>query len=176
MKKRRMIFIPEVNPASFVFFFERGNSGTSWSLRDYSIRNCVRERGPRDFPWTADEIHQKAQYSFDAPTVSTDDLAFWRKQTEELNARYLGKPAPAATVAVVPPIPSAGSTSPVASVPSGNAIPVLNLSELSDSSQRPQVAGYGANPPFAQQRGLGYLEFLPNPAQAISDGMVGPSS
>ena len=83
MKKRRMVFIPEVNPKSFVFLFEKGTSGTSWSLRDYSIRNCVMEHGPRDFRWTADEIHQKAQYSFDAPTVSTDDLAFWHKQTEE---------------------------------------------------------------------------------------------
>jgi hypothetical protein len=47
-KKRRMMFIPEVNPSLFVFFFERGNSGTSWSIRDYSIRNRVKEYGPRD--------------------------------------------------------------------------------------------------------------------------------
>jgi hypothetical protein len=47
-KKRRMMFIPEVNSSSFVFFFERGNSGTSWSIRDYSIRNRVKEYGPRD--------------------------------------------------------------------------------------------------------------------------------
>jgi len=31
-KKRRMMFLPEVNPNSFIFFFEKGNSGTSWSI------------------------------------------------------------------------------------------------------------------------------------------------
>src|ERR1035441_3448763 len=82
MKKRRMMFIPEVNSKSFVLFFERGNSGTSWSIRDYSIRNCVRERGPHDFQRTADEIHEEAQFSFDAPTVSTTDLSFWHQQTD----------------------------------------------------------------------------------------------
>jgi hypothetical protein len=130
MKKRRMMFIPEVNPTSFVFFFEKGTSGTSWSIRDYSIRNCVRERGPRDFHGTADEIHQKAQYSFDAPTVSTDDLVFWHKQTEELNTRYLGKPAPAPAVVVVPPAKPAGSTNHPAPASSSDAIPVLNLLQL----------------------------------------------
>ena len=36
MKKRQMILIPQVNPSSFVFFYEMGNSGSSWSIRDYS--------------------------------------------------------------------------------------------------------------------------------------------
>jgi hypothetical protein len=130
MKKRRMIFIPEVNPKSFVFFFERGNSGTSWSIRDYSIRSCVRERGPRDFHWTTDEIHLKAQYSFDAPTVSTDDLAFWHKQTEELNNRYLGNPAPTPTVVEAPPARLAAAADQPAPVTKGDAIPILNLPQL----------------------------------------------
>ncbi len=132
MKKRRMMFIPEVNPQSFVFFFEKGNSGTSWSIRDYSIRNCVRERGPRDFHWNADDVHLKAQYSFDAPTVSTDDLTFWHKQTAEFNARYLGKPAPAPvpSIVVVPPARLAAAPSQPESVPSSDAIAVLNLPQL----------------------------------------------
>ena len=76
-KKRRMMFIPDVNPKSFIFLLERGNSGTSWSIRDSSIRNRVKELGPHHFPWTADEIHERAVHSIDAPTVSTDNLAFW---------------------------------------------------------------------------------------------------
>jgi hypothetical protein len=94
-KKRRMMLIPEVNPKSFVFFYEKGNSGTSWSIRDYSIRNRVKQYGQHDFHWTADDIHQKARHSLDAPTISTDNLAFWYEHTCECNQKYLGV-APAA--------------------------------------------------------------------------------
>jgi hypothetical protein len=53
--KRRMLFLPEVNPKSFVFFYDRGSSGTSWSIRDYSIRNRVKKYSPHDFRhWSAD--------------------------------------------------------------------------------------------------------------------------
>jgi hypothetical protein len=130
MKKRRMIFIPEVNPKSFVFFFERGNSGTSWSIRDYSIHSRVKEYGPRDFQWTADDICERARNSFDAPTVSTDDLAFWHKQTEDFNARYLGKPVETPRVAAVPPakpVEASGQSAPTAA---NGAIPVLHLDRL----------------------------------------------
>jgi hypothetical protein len=88
-KKRRMMLIPDVNPKSFVFFFERGNSGTSWSIRDYSIRNRVKELGPHDFHWTADEVHERAVHSIDAPTVSTDNLAYWHEFTRKCNEQYL---------------------------------------------------------------------------------------
>ena len=40
-KKRQMILQPEVNPISLLLFFERGNSGASWSIRDYSVPNRV---------------------------------------------------------------------------------------------------------------------------------------
>src|SRR5579872_7031795 len=102
-KKRRMILIPDVHPRSFVFFFERGNSGTSWSIRDYSVRNRVREYGPRDFHWTAEEIHEKARHSFDAPTHHTDDMAFWHEHTNECNQRHLAPPASAAEAESAPP-------------------------------------------------------------------------
>jgi hypothetical protein len=88
-KKRRMMLIPDVNPKSFVFFFEKGNSGTSWSIRDYSVRNRVKEYGPRNFHWTADEIHERAVHSIDAPTVSTDNLAYWHDFTLKCNEQYL---------------------------------------------------------------------------------------
>ena len=131
MKKRRMMFIPEVNPSSFIFFFESGNSGASWSIRDYSIRNRVKELRQPDFPgWTADEVHLKAQYSFDAPTVQTSDLAFWHKKTEEFNARYLEKMQVAPAVVIVPPARVAGTASQPAVIQSNEAIPVLDLQQL----------------------------------------------
>jgi len=90
MKKRQMMFIPEVSPKSFVFFFER-NNGKSWSIRDYSLGSDVKPKvyRPDDLPWTADEIHLKAKYSFDAETIDTGDLAYWHKHTLELNKKYL---------------------------------------------------------------------------------------
>ena len=99
MKKRRMMFIPEVNSKSFIFFFERG---TGWSIRDYSVKNCVRERGPANSQWSADELHEKARYSLDAPTVRTDDLAFWHKYTNDCNGRYLGGAPVSAAVEAAP--------------------------------------------------------------------------
>ena len=131
-KKRRMIFIPDVHPRSFVFFFERGNSGTSWSIRDYSVRNRVREYGPRDFRWSADEIHQKAQHSLDAPTHHTDDLTFWHEHTNECNRRHLGTPA---SESIVASTPTAQAISPPSVPPqrSGAMFPVLNLPTLLNS-------------------------------------------
>jgi len=74
-KKRQMAFIPEINPKSFLLLFERGNSGYSYSLRDYSFR-WVSERYAHEFPWSASELRQRALYLFDAPTINTNNLAF----------------------------------------------------------------------------------------------------
>ena len=133
-KKRRMIFIPDVHPRSFVFFFERGNSGASWSIRDYSVRNRVKEYGPRDFRWSADEIHHKAQHSLDAPTHHTDDLTFWHQHTNECNERYLG------SLSSTPPVPTATQTRPQSAPLSNGVIPVLNLQQLLDlpKGRKPQ--------------------------------------
>jgi RNA polymerase sigma factor (sigma-70 family) len=127
-KKRRMMLIPEVNSESFVFFFERGTSGTSWSIRDYSIKNRVKDYGPQVFRWTADEIHQKAQHSLDAPTHHTGDLRFWHEHTRECNRLYLGTPA------MAPPVPEAAArlTGQSPTHPSNGTFPVLNLQQLLD--------------------------------------------
>jgi hypothetical protein len=86
--KRQMLLIPELNPRSFVFFFERGNSRTSWSIRDYSIADAVRVYRPGDFPWTADDILNKARYAVNAPTRHTERVEFWHKHTIKLNNEY----------------------------------------------------------------------------------------
>lgn len=130
-KKRRMMLVPGVNPDSFVFFFEKGNSGTSWSIRDYSVKNRVKEYGPRDFPLSADDIHRQALHSLDAPTHQTTDLNFWHAHTEECNRQYLGKT----------PVPQPKSNLPEASPPPARqglaegAFPVIDLQELLNSSK-----------------------------------------
>jgi hypothetical protein len=132
MTKRRMMFVPEVNSTSFVFFFEKGNSGTSWSIRDYSTMNrSPIKYGPRNFRgWNADDIRLKARYSFDAPTVHTDNIAFWHKKTEELNTRYLVKPVVApSTISVHPSTPANSTRRPEPTSPS-KGFPGLNLGRL----------------------------------------------
>src|SRR5258708_2150399 len=134
-KKRRMIFIPDVNSTSFVFFFERGNSGTSWSIRDYSTKNRVKEFGPHDFHWTADEIHQRAVHSIDAPTVHTENLEFWHNFTQKCSRQYLqnrGREEPATPNLAPPPPPAPGpQTNPVQQL--SGTLPVLSLHELLSS-------------------------------------------
>jgi hypothetical protein len=151
-KKRRMMFIPDVNPKSFVFFFERGNSGTSWSIRDYSIKSRMKEFGPHDFHWTADEIHERAAQSLDAPTVSTDNLAFWHEHTHKCNEQYFQDSEPGPRAKTQPAVPSSTPdanvdllTSSTASfsaplpqtIPeqSAGSMPILNLPQLLESAK-----------------------------------------
>jgi len=61
-RKRQMVHVQEINPRSFLFFFEKGSTGFSYSLRDFSVPNHVTERYASDFGWTADEIRQKATH------------------------------------------------------------------------------------------------------------------
>ena len=118
--KRQMLFVPEVNPASFVFFFEKGNSGMSWSIRDYSIANRVRTYRPTNLNQTADYFFQKAKYAFNAPVHDTNDLASWHRYTRELNEKY------GLAVAAAPPVKDLAT----AAAQSGNSYPVLALDEL----------------------------------------------
>ena len=148
-KKRRMMLIREVNSKSFIFFFERGNSGTSWSIRDYSVRNRVKEFGPRHFHWTADEIHERAEHSIDAPTVSTANLTYWHDFTLKCNDQYL----PASNSQMPSQTPTVSPTLRIPSVPLSfpapqarpkplltSSFPILNLPELTDSpkGRKPQ--------------------------------------
>lgn len=134
-KKRRMMFIPDVNSTSFVFFFERGKSGTSWSIRDYSTKSRIKEFGPHDFHWTADEIHQRAVHSIDAPTIHTENLEFWHNFTEKCNHQYLQNPgqdgSATSTLVLPPPLAPCPQMNPVQQ-PSGT-LPVLDLPELLSS-------------------------------------------
>lgn len=116
VRKRRMVLIPSVNPNSLVFFFEKGDHGGSWSIRDYSTRHKVAQYGPGDFRWTAEEILRQAEQVLDAPAHSTADLAFWHQYTQECNQRF-GR-----VTGVIPPAPSP----PVANI----SFPTLKLQHL----------------------------------------------
>ena len=54
-KKRQMIVLPEVNANTFLLFFDKGNTGYSWSLRDYSAPHKGVERYAREFGWSSSE-------------------------------------------------------------------------------------------------------------------------
>jgi hypothetical protein len=130
LTKRQMMLIPDVNPNSFVFFYAMGNSGTSWSIRDYSFENRVEQFGPRDFPWTVDAIHLKAKHSFNTQRVHTDNLAHWHKVTLELNLRFLGREAPADPTIKATTVLPASRTRGIAAHSSSAAVPMLNLPSL----------------------------------------------
>lgn len=87
MKKRQMILLPQVNAHSFVFFYEAGTSGRSWSIRDYSVPYKVSQYRASAFDWTADQVHSMALASLDAPTHPTSDLDFWHKHTVACNQK-----------------------------------------------------------------------------------------
>ena len=76
-KKRQMVLLPEVNANTLLLFFEKGNTGYSWSLRDYSIPHRVVERYAHEFGWSAADVRHKARFLFDAPIVDTGQLQFW---------------------------------------------------------------------------------------------------
>jgi hypothetical protein len=88
-KKRQMVYLPAVNPRSFLFFFEKGSSGNSWSLRDYSGQGEPTPKYAGDFGLTAEDVRQKAKYVFDAPTVDTNDIVFWSEYTKMGNEQFL---------------------------------------------------------------------------------------
>jgi len=103
-RKRQMVLVPEINPRSFLFFFEKGATGFSYSLRDYSIPNHVTERRARDFGLTADEVRRKATHILDAPYMDVNLLGEWHSYTSALNASLgIGPGIGPAQPAILPP-------------------------------------------------------------------------
>jgi hypothetical protein len=98
-KKRQMMFIPAINPTSFVLFFEKGDTGLSWSIHDYSEWGKSNKKGKwdehgqfrlykrNDYRWTADQVREKAKYPFDAPTIPTAEHEEWRKRIPDKTDR-----------------------------------------------------------------------------------------
>jgi hypothetical protein len=83
-RKRQMVYVPEINPASFLFLFEKGTSGYSYSLRQFSGAQVTLQYA-RDFGCTADDIRRRAIYCYDAPYLDVMRLAEWDAYTVALN-------------------------------------------------------------------------------------------
>ncbi len=94
MSNRLMLYIPEIEPDSFFFFYFRGSSGRSYSLRTYTSATAPpRLRTQHDFGYTADQIIELARYRESVPPHDVGDSCHWRSITERLNARYLRRGA-----------------------------------------------------------------------------------
>jgi hypothetical protein len=102
-KKRQMILFPDQNPHSLVMLYERGDSGFSFCLRDYS-GTAVAEHYAREFCWSADEVRQRSRCVFDAPTVDTRNFRFWQDYTAKGN-EYLRVAGLLADSTIVRPTP-----------------------------------------------------------------------
>ena len=130
--KRRLLYNKRVAPNTFVFFFHKGPSGTSWSVRDYSSPGSVGLRYAADFRDAAgriplaSEIRASAQYDFPAPAHPTTDLEHWHCAIRTMNTEYLAHEAPVAPPSAIAATLPASSCS--VSVPP--AFPVLNLPKL----------------------------------------------
>jgi hypothetical protein len=84
-----------------VLFFEKGDTGLSWSIHDYSEWGKSNQKGKwneegqfrrcdrKDYRWTADQVRQKAKYAIDAPaTTPTTEHEYWCERICEYNRDY----------------------------------------------------------------------------------------
>lgn len=83
-RKRQMVYVPDINPTSFLFLFEKGTSGCCFSLRQFSARQ-VTLRYARELGCTADEIRRRAVHCYDAPCLDVMRVADWHAYTVALN-------------------------------------------------------------------------------------------
>jgi hypothetical protein len=127
-------FIPEFDATTFVYFYECGEDGTSWTIRDYSIEQPATTYSSRKYTkWTAEDIRKKALYPVNArrdgeKLQSIDNYKHWHKRTIELNCQYgieAGSDRAVAGVKLV----QASPTLETASALIGN-IPILNREKL----------------------------------------------
>jgi hypothetical protein len=86
--KRKLILCPDINSSSFVLLFEKGTSGASWSVRDYSEPERVAIRYAREFTFDLDGLFERTIQAIDAPAIPTNDIHSWHRLTLETNARF----------------------------------------------------------------------------------------
>ena len=87
--RRRLVYVPEIQPDTFLYFFFRGATGRSYSFRDYSSTTGIQITYASDYSHNAEEILEMAELDFDAPAHDADDLEFWHDHIQELNRRHL---------------------------------------------------------------------------------------
>lgn len=93
--KRTLIFVPEINPSTFVlFYFEGDRASRSYSLRDFSdpTRTAVTLYADK-FPYTAGEILDLARrdgnYNLPARPHRVEDVSFWHSEILKANRQFL---------------------------------------------------------------------------------------
>jgi hypothetical protein len=98
MSKRWMLYVPEIEPNSFFFFFFKGSTGRSYSVRTYTGPTASpRHRTQNHFDYTADEILALAQHGESVLGHDVKDSRHWWALTKNLNDKHLGQsvePAP----------------------------------------------------------------------------------
>jgi hypothetical protein len=93
--KRNLIFVPEIDPNTFVLFYYEGDRDSrSYSVRDFpELRRAATARYADKFPYTAGEIldlaRREGSYCIPARRHRVDDIAFWRSEILRANTRYL---------------------------------------------------------------------------------------
>lgn len=128
--RRRFLYNERLAPNTFVFFFHKGPSETSWSVRDYSTPGSVGLRYASDFQDAAghiplaSEIRASAEYDFPAPAHPTADLDHWHSVIGAKNSEYLTHQTPSAHPATIV-APQATSDA-----PASPSFPILNLPKL----------------------------------------------
>jgi hypothetical protein len=92
MRGRHLIFVPEINPSSFVFFYVMDDR--SYSIREYLNPPVEKVRYAAEFPYTASEICRMANrpgnHFFEGMRHNTKDFRFWQETVMSLNSRFLG--------------------------------------------------------------------------------------
>ncbi len=126
MSQRKLIYAPELNSKTFLFFYEKGPSGRSYSIRDYSQPPKESVRYAKELPYNSLEILRLSQrqgcYCFDADVHDTTDFEYWHQVITSMNQRYLEATA------------SSGAVQPVALPLEDSVIkpkfPIVNLDRL----------------------------------------------
>jgi len=126
MTKRQLIYVPEINPRTFLFFYFKGDAGRSYSFRDYTVASGVHTTYANQHPYTANQIVAMAKYSVDAPKHDTNDIRFWREEIDKLNRRYLAAPPALTSPAPEPTRHPQPQSSPVASLVPGSPPEILD--------------------------------------------------
>jgi hypothetical protein len=124
---RYLIFVPEINADSFVFFYEKGLSGQSYSVRDYSGTPPASLRYAKEFPYDSTEILRMARragcHLVEAETVNTEKFDYWHRRVTALNERFLPKKQ---SNAAPPPVAAAFGSA----AEDRPTFPMLNMHEL----------------------------------------------
>lgn len=89
MGKRKLIYLPNMFPETFVFFFQKGNDQTSFSIRDYSVTPVKELSGKTDFSGiTANHILDQAVETKPAKRHPTTDETSWKEWITEANVEH----------------------------------------------------------------------------------------